>query len=112
MALRHPPDVHQAGVLARVPTIETDIDRMRAMFEVNTFAPLAVTQAFARLLRVGAEQAGRDAVVLNVGSGAASGLPMMGVYGASKVCPARASGSVSSRGLPAPSRLGQSEACI
>lgn len=53
------------------------------MFEVNAFAPVALTQAFAHLL-VEAGKTGQDSVVLNVGSGASYGPPFRGAYGGSK----------------------------
>lgn len=76
--------VNNAGVGGRAPLLDVDMDRLRSLFEVNTFAPLAVTQAFADLL-VAAGKTGVDSVVLNVGSGAVYGPPFSGSYGASKV---------------------------
>lgn len=45
--------VNNAGISLGMPfhTSEESLDDIRAMFEVNTFAPLAVTQAFLPLLR-------------------------------------------------------------
>lgn len=54
------------------------------MFEVNVFAPVAMTQAFSPLLVDTAKKTGRKSVVVNVGSAARWGFPWLGGYGASK----------------------------
>jgi NAD(P)-dependent dehydrogenase (short-subunit alcohol dehydrogenase family) len=82
------------------PALDTDLNAMRRVLEVNTIAPLAVTQAFAPLLIKTGSLATEPttapakarakplppppAVVLNIGSAAVAGVPFMGVYGASK----------------------------
>ncbi|WOO80063.1 NADPH-dependent 1-acyldihydroxyacetone phosphate reductase [Vanrija pseudolonga] len=76
--------VNNAGVAARAPLLDTDLDGFRRLLEVNLVAPLAITQAFAPLLVAGAEAAGQDAVVLNVGSASAWGTPFVSAYGATK----------------------------
>ncbi|KAL1406612.1 hypothetical protein Q8F55_008318 [Vanrija albida] len=71
--------INNAGVSGTAPLLETDLARMRALYEVNVFGPLALAQAFTPLL------AGEhDSVILNVGSGACWGPPMLGAYGSSK----------------------------
>ncbi|WOO84103.1 NADPH-dependent 1-acyldihydroxyacetone phosphate reductase [Vanrija pseudolonga] len=72
--------INNAGVSGTAPLLETDLDRMRALYEVNVFGPLALAQAFTPLLH--SEQ--HDSVILNVGSGACWGPPMLGAYGSSK----------------------------
>ncbi|WOO80062.1 Short-chain dehydrogenase cctT [Vanrija pseudolonga] len=76
--------VNNAGVSGPAPLLDTDLDRLRALFEVNAFAPLALTQAFAPLLVEAGKGSPLDAVVLNVGSGASYGPPFRGAYGSSK----------------------------
>ncbi|KAL1412205.1 hypothetical protein Q8F55_003216 [Vanrija albida] len=76
--------VNNAGVAARSPLLDTDLDAFRRLIEVNVVAPLAITQAFAPLLVAGAAAAGRDAVILNVGSASAWGTPFVSAYGATK----------------------------
>lgn len=78
----------QAGISGLAPLLDTDIARMKALYDVNVFGPLAMMQAFAGLLSAGAKEAGRDAVVINVGSGSVNGFPCLGAYGSSKVCAA------------------------
>lgn len=62
------------------PLLETELDRMRALYEVNVFGPLALAQAFTPLLNSDLH----DSVMVNVGSGACWGPPMLGAYGSSK----------------------------
>lgn len=77
--------VNNAGVMGRSPLLDTSLDALRAMLEVNTLAPLAMVQAFAGLLVAGSRRSGRESVVVNVSSVGAVGLPFMGAYGVSKV---------------------------
>ncbi|KAL1412207.1 hypothetical protein Q8F55_003218 [Vanrija albida] len=76
--------VNNAGVAGMSPLLDTSIDALRAMIEINTIAPLALVQAFTPLLVRGSEAAGRDAVIANVCSTAKDGLPFIGAYGISK----------------------------
>ncbi|WOO80066.1 Short-chain dehydrogenase cctT [Vanrija pseudolonga] len=76
--------VNNAGVAGFSPLLDTSIDALRAMIEINTIAPLALAQACVPLLVRGAES-GRDAVIANVCSTAKDGLPFIGAYGVSKV---------------------------
>lgn len=64
--------------------IDVDIERMRGMYEVNVFAPIALSQAFAPLLVKGHKLSGARSVIINIGSAAAYGNPWMGVYGSTK----------------------------
>lgn len=77
----------QAGVVSNAPLLDSDISKMQQVFAVNTFAPVLVTQAFMPLLVAAVQKGGGKAVVLNVGSLTAAGMPWLGTYGASKVCP-------------------------
>lgn len=71
--------VNNAGVPAAGPIELADLDEARALFEVNFFGVLAVTQAFLPLLR---ESGGR---VVNMSSVAGRfSFPFGGVYAASK----------------------------
>eukprot|EP00056_Hartaetosiga_gracilis_P000407 m.38235 g.38235 ORF g.38235 m.38235 type:complete len:328 (-) comp10194_c0_seq1:209-1192(-) len=71
--------VNNAGISARVPLEGHDMDRIRSMFEVNTFGLIAVTQAFLPTLR---ENKGR---IVNIGSVAGLvGMPGSSIYSATK----------------------------
>ncbi len=73
--------VNNAGIGFGGPIEFTNLDQMRAGFEVNVFGPIAVSQAFLPLLRRGA----KDARVVNVSSGAGKvATPMIGPYCSSK----------------------------
>ncbi|WOO79829.1 NADPH-dependent 1-acyldihydroxyacetone phosphate reductase [Vanrija pseudolonga] len=76
--------VNNAGISGLAPLLDTDIARMKALYDVNVFGPLAMVQAFAGLLSAGAKEAGRDSVVINVGSGSVNGFPCLGAYGSFK----------------------------
>ena len=81
----------QAGVVGDAPALDTDLDRYRAMFEVNVVAPLAMVQAFAPLLVAAANDVGgRRSVVVNVGSFTMHGAPWNGAYVSTKVRPSHA----------------------
>ena len=73
--------VNNAGIGFGGPIELTDLDRMRAGYEVNVFGPIAVSQAFLPLLRRG----GTDARLVNLSSGAGKiATPMLGPYCSSK----------------------------
>ena len=73
--------VNNAGIGFGGPIELTDLDRMRAGYEVNVFGPIAVSQAFLPLLRRG----GTDARIVNLSSGAGKiATPMLGPYCSSK----------------------------
>ncbi|KAL1409439.1 hypothetical protein Q8F55_003422 [Vanrija albida] len=76
--------VNNAGISGLAPLLDTDIARMKALYDVNVFGPLAMVQAFAGLLKAGAQAEGHDAVVINVGSGSVNAFPCLGAYGSSK----------------------------
>ncbi len=71
--------VNNAGVALSGPLELIPLAELRRLFDVNFFAPIAVTQLFLPLLR---ESGGR---IVNVSSiGGKLSLPFMGVYSASK----------------------------
>ena len=73
--------VNNAGIGFGGPIEFTNLDQMRAGFEVNVFGPIAVSQAFLPLLRLG----GTDARVVNISSGAGRiAMPLLGPYCSSK----------------------------
>ncbi|WOO80226.1 NADPH-dependent 1-acyldihydroxyacetone phosphate reductase [Vanrija pseudolonga] len=76
--------VNNAGVAGRAAIVDADMDRVRAMFEVNVFGPMALTSALAPLLVAARGASGRDSVVVNIGSGVVLGYPFLGAYSASK----------------------------
>jgi NAD(P)-dependent dehydrogenase (short-subunit alcohol dehydrogenase family) len=71
--------VNNAGVGVGGPLEFLDIDEIRNQFEVNTFAPIAVTQPFIALLR---ESRGRVVNITSIGGRVAQ--PLLGPYCASK----------------------------
>ena len=73
--------VNNAGIGFGGPIEFTDLDRMRAGYEVNVFGPIAVSQAFLPLLRRG----GANARIVNVSSAAGKlTTPLIGPYCSSK----------------------------
>ncbi|KAI1777843.1 IBR finger domain protein [Hypoxylon cercidicola] len=73
--------VNNAGAAYNMPLMDADIDKARALFDLNTFSLLKTTQAFLPLLL----QSTRGAMVINNTSIASlSAMPFSGVYGASK----------------------------
>lgn len=73
--------VNNAGAFNLMPLIDQNLDDARAMFNVNVFGLLAVTQAFLPLLLA----AGPGAVVANVSSISVTAEPaFQGVYAATK----------------------------
>ena len=73
--------VNNAGIGFGGPIEFTNLEQMRAGFEVNVFGPIAVSQAFLPLLRLG----GTDARVVNISSGAGRiAMPLLGPYCSSK----------------------------
>ncbi|WVN87426.1 uncharacterized protein L203_102606 [Cryptococcus depauperatus CBS 7841] len=76
--------VNNAGVDMFSPLLDTSIESLRTVFEINTIAPISVTQAFAPLLVETARLTHRKSVVLNVGSMAKFGVPWKGAYCSSK----------------------------
>eukprot|EP00055_Hartaetosiga_balthica_P018533 m.134718 g.134718 ORF g.134718 m.134718 type:complete len:318 (-) comp9689_c0_seq1:224-1177(-) len=71
--------VNNAGISARVPLEGHDMERIRNMFEVNTFGLISVTQAFLPTLRA---NKGR---IVNIGSVAGLvGMPGSSIYSATK----------------------------
>lgn len=86
----------QAGVAGASPSLDTDLDAMRQMFEVNVFGPLRLSQALAPLLLRSANDPDipnalpgkggkKQAVIVNIGSTAALGTPWQVAYCSSKV---------------------------
>jgi NAD(P)-dependent dehydrogenase (short-subunit alcohol dehydrogenase family) len=71
--------VNNAGVGIGGPLETLDIDDLRRQFEINTFAPVAVTQAFVPRLR-----ASRGRVVNMSSIGGRVSQPFLGPYSASK----------------------------
>jgi NAD(P)-dependent dehydrogenase (short-subunit alcohol dehydrogenase family) len=71
--------VNNAGVGIGGPLETLDIDDLRRQFEINTFAPIAVTQAFVPRLR-----ASRGRVVNMSSIGGRVAQPFLGPYSASK----------------------------
>jgi len=71
--------VNNAGLGMPAASELSTLDEVRALFEVNTFAPLRMAQAFLPLLRIGS---GR---VINMSSmNGTMAMPMVGAYSASK----------------------------
>ncbi|ETS87033.1 hypothetical protein PFICI_00861 [Pestalotiopsis fici W106-1] len=84
--------VNNAAVFNLMPLADQDLDDARAMFNVNVFGMLAVTQAFLPLLTATAAVGGRP-LVANVGSISAQAEPVFqGIYAASKAAVAAMSG--------------------
>ncbi|WVQ76450.1 hypothetical protein IAR50_006117 [Cryptococcus sp. DSM 104548] len=76
--------VNNAGVDMFSPLLDTSIESLRQVFEINTIAPISVTQAFAPFLIETARKTERKSVVLNVGSMAKLAVPWKGAYCSSK----------------------------
>jgi NAD(P)-dependent dehydrogenase (short-subunit alcohol dehydrogenase family) len=75
---------NQAGVSAASPALDTDPERLSAMFDVNVVGPLRMTQAFAPALHKASGPLFRSKI-LNIGSGIISGGPWHTAYGSTKV---------------------------
>lgn len=71
--------VNNAGIAVASPLEFVPLDELRRQFEVNTIAPIAVTQAFMPMLR-----ASRGRVVQVSSISGRSALPFAGAYSASK----------------------------
>ncbi|KAK4687801.1 hypothetical protein P7C73_g2312, partial [Tremellales sp. Uapishka_1] len=77
--------INNAAMGDSAPTLELDLDKLRALYEVNTFGPLRMVQAFTPLLVNSAMSSGSKSVILNVGSVAAKlAVPFQGGYDSSK----------------------------
>ena len=71
--------INNAGVGHLEPFLDSDERHWRGIVETNLFGPLLVARAFLPAML----EAGRG-VVVNVGSGGATGWPYLALYGASK----------------------------
>ena len=80
--------VNNAGATYNAPLMDMDVDKTRALFDLNVFAIIRVTQAFLPLLLHSAAN-GRAALVANTTSiSSLKPLPFSGAYGASKAAAA------------------------
>lgn len=76
--------VNNSGAGYHSPLSDVDLDRARQLFDLNVWAPVAVTKAFLPLL-ISSANSGRDPMVVNQTSLASvSSVPFTGVYSASK----------------------------
>lgn len=80
------PNGIQAGILGTSAALDTDPDRMTAMFDVNVIGTLRMVQAFAPAL---AKTAGGKyrSKILNIGSVISTGAPWRTGYASTKVSP-------------------------
>lgn len=93
----------QAGVLGLSPALDTDPERLTAMFEVNVVGPLRMIQAFAPALSKAAGSgfgSGSRPKILNIGSVLSNAAPWHTGYSSTKVshvlsrCKTNGAGSV------------------
>ncbi|KAI4858885.1 putative estradiol 17 beta-dehydrogenase [Hypoxylon rubiginosum] len=73
--------VNNAGAAFNMPLMDIEIEKARALFELNTFSLLTTTRAFLPLLM---ESTGGAMVVNNTSILSVSAVPFSGVYAASK----------------------------
>ncbi|KAK7038400.1 short chain dehydrogenase reductase [Favolaschia claudopus] len=72
--------VNNAGKLYEAAVIDSDMNEMRSLFELNVFAHMSMVQDFIQLL-----MAGQNACIVNIGSGAGLlPVPLQAGYNASK----------------------------
>src|SRR6266481_2515632 len=77
--------VNNAGVAVPGPLLHLPLEEYRRQLEVNLFAQLSVTQAFAPLLGSDTKRKGQPGRIVNISSTAGKiGLPFLGAYVASK----------------------------
>lgn len=83
---------HQAGVVAKGPFLDMDVDKIKALYDVNVFGVVRVTQAFAPLLvhtantdAYGAKRGQGQTTVVNIGSLATTLPTWCAAYASSKV---------------------------
>jgi NAD(P)-dependent dehydrogenase (short-subunit alcohol dehydrogenase family) len=74
----------QAGVTGASAALDTDPERLTAMFDVNVVGPLRMIQGFAPALAKSAKSGSR-AKILNIGTVITGGAPWHTGYASSKV---------------------------
>lgn len=77
--------VNNAGRNLPMPVVDLDIAAAKEIFELNTWAPLAVSQAFLPLLL----KSDNPIIATNTSIANSSSVPFQGVYGASKAASAK-----------------------
>jgi len=77
--------VNNAGVAVAGPLLELPLAGVRQQIEVNVIGVVAVTQAFAPLLKAQAESGAKPGRIINISSvGGKNGVPFLAPYNASK----------------------------